>query len=319
MSLSSANQVLVLPELLELILASLCQRDLLLAQRVSRRWRQTIANSPLLQKKLFLQATRTCPLAPGDERIQLNPLINHFFPAFAQINALDPWYNWVDDFDHQGFGIVSMRNQEWYQSEDRRAVFLRPEASWRRMFITDPPPRLGRLHMRLEGCGCYRHTLDGELNSKYQHFNEDPGARMGFIWDVVAFILDDLPGSDFFLQWSHVHEKAIWQHKRTLEIHIDTEHHWDCYDSASAYQDSGLQVVEYKDLVEYPEYAGRVGTISDEAAPLSVLAKHNNSEKEDADESELTGGMTELEIEDRSGKQAKDDRTARVESAGNTV
>jgi hypothetical protein len=61
----------------------------------------------------------------------------------------------------------------------------------------------------------------------------------------------------------------------SLEIDINTRHLWSCFEADEAYGPSGFQVVEYEDLIEYVEYVGRVGITSDEAAPLSVLAKHN--------------------------------------------
>ncbi|TKA47260.1 hypothetical protein B0A54_02738 [Friedmanniomyces endolithicus] len=51
---SPARQVLQLPELLELVLLHLSQKDLLLSQRVSRSFRSTINHSIILQRALFL-------------------------------------------------------------------------------------------------------------------------------------------------------------------------------------------------------------------------------------------------------------------------
>ncbi|KAH9845451.1 F-box domain-containing protein 9, partial [Teratosphaeria destructans] len=51
---SSITQVLRLPELLELILLHLPQRDILLCQRTTRHFRQTVEGSIRLQRALFL-------------------------------------------------------------------------------------------------------------------------------------------------------------------------------------------------------------------------------------------------------------------------
>ncbi|KAK4961480.1 hypothetical protein LTR10_001970 [Elasticomyces elasticus] len=53
----AANQVLLLPELLEHILLDLTSmRDLLFAQKVCRTWKATIDTSPGIQKALYLTA-----------------------------------------------------------------------------------------------------------------------------------------------------------------------------------------------------------------------------------------------------------------------
>ncbi|KAI9372309.1 hypothetical protein BJX61DRAFT_508003 [Aspergillus egyptiacus] len=282
MTASATNKVLSLAELLEQILFNLPQRDLLLAQRVSGRWRNIIENSPPLQKKLFFQPSRICPLPRGDENehVEINPLVDELFPMFTAINVLNPWFNCMDDdFDYQSTGVCAIRNQGWYQCETRRKAFLRPEASWRRMFVSDPPPRLApSMRIRLEGCcGCNRDELDGELGVRYRGLNDSPGARLGLIWDVVVFILDDLPDGDFFLEWERTTTEELDGRVKmwTLQIVIDTEHAWECYRAEEAYKLSGLQVVKYEDLVEYGKYQAFEGDVTqEEAVPLSFLRKY---------------------------------------------
>jgi hypothetical protein len=50
---SSASRVFPLPELFELILGDLTQRDLLPTKRVNRQWASLLTNSPLLQRKFL--------------------------------------------------------------------------------------------------------------------------------------------------------------------------------------------------------------------------------------------------------------------------
>jgi hypothetical protein len=57
-------RTLHLPELLEQILSHLPQRDLLLAQRTSRAFHQTINSSPKLQRALFLSPDPHLPASP---------------------------------------------------------------------------------------------------------------------------------------------------------------------------------------------------------------------------------------------------------------
>ena len=87
-------QVLHTPELLESILAS-CgdMRAVLLAQRVSRFWRDVIRDSSLLQCMLFFEAVP--PFAPDEglspEELRagfaINPLLRHHFPHWLQYHG----------------------------------------------------------------------------------------------------------------------------------------------------------------------------------------------------------------------------------------
>ncbi|KAL2843909.1 hypothetical protein BJY01DRAFT_264108 [Aspergillus pseudoustus] len=267
------NKVLSLRELLECILANLPERDLLLAQRVSQQWRDIIINSPLLQKQLFFQPTSIRPFFEEDQRVNLNPLIKILSPSFAKMETLPRCPNGHFRGHGDEHGEREMRSQTWFQSEERKKAFLRPEASWRRMFPSDPPPRLRRMTAHLLGCGCgSRETLRGRLGKDYWHLNSDPGARMGLIWDVIVFLLDDLPAGEFFLSWERKIKTGEDGRKRwTLEIDIETEHSWLCWAAEEAYKPSGLRVMEYDDLIEYKEYVGCKGNLrKSEAVPLSV-------------------------------------------------
>jgi hypothetical protein len=131
---------------------------------------------------LFFQPTCIYPQPQEHPEIEVNPLIAEFFPAFTILNTLnDDYIPERDGNRHPVPGDQIIRKQRWYLSEERRKVFLRPEASWRRMFVSDPPPRLGEMDIRLDGCGCSQKTLEGRLKSEYCHLNEVPGARMGLI------------------------------------------------------------------------------------------------------------------------------------------
>ncbi|KAL3440546.1 hypothetical protein BJX65DRAFT_26800 [Aspergillus insuetus] len=203
MSASSASNVFSLPELLEPILVDLPQRDLLLAPKVNRHWASRITSSPPLQRKLFSQPTGIWPQPQENPNIEINPLIAEFFPPFTILNTMnDDYIPERDGNRHAITGDKMIRRQRWYLSEETRKVFLRPEASWRRMFVSDPLPRLGKMDIRLDGCGCTQKTLKGRLKIEHSHLNESPGARMGLIWDAVVFILDDLPGEEFCLWWT---------------------------------------------------------------------------------------------------------------------
>ena len=61
---SATTRTLHLPEILEQILIHLPSRDLLLAQRISRAFQLTISASPKLQRALFFSPDPACPSSP---------------------------------------------------------------------------------------------------------------------------------------------------------------------------------------------------------------------------------------------------------------
>jgi hypothetical protein len=72
---TSAMNQQIPAEVIELILGSLPTRDLLLAQRVCRLWRDIILASPVLQQKLFMQ-----PVPAHHALIRTNPLLDSILP-----------------------------------------------------------------------------------------------------------------------------------------------------------------------------------------------------------------------------------------------
>ncbi|PWY90419.1 hypothetical protein BO94DRAFT_533899 [Aspergillus sclerotioniger CBS 115572] len=87
MTHSALNQVLSLPELLVQILEHLDIRNLLLAQRVCRKWANQIQHSPSLQKALFLAPSR-----PTGESPIYNSVLREEFLSFFPDNNDPPSY-----------------------------------------------------------------------------------------------------------------------------------------------------------------------------------------------------------------------------------
>ncbi|KAK4695762.1 hypothetical protein P7C71_g2045, partial [Lecanoromycetidae sp. Uapishka_2] len=52
----ASSKIFLIPEILEMILVQLPERDLLLDQRVNKTWQGVIKTSPQLQRKLFFTA-----------------------------------------------------------------------------------------------------------------------------------------------------------------------------------------------------------------------------------------------------------------------
>ncbi|KAF1969782.1 hypothetical protein BU23DRAFT_601380 [Bimuria novae-zelandiae CBS 107.79] len=119
MSSPQTSHPLVTAELLELILAALPLRDLLLAQRVCKTWHSLICTSPTLQTLLFFQAPPSTALSSTAST------------APYPFDAEDPTFTrGMDDYVEMFFLSAWTKRQE---------AFKRAEASWRRMHLCNPP------------------------------------------------------------------------------------------------------------------------------------------------------------------------------------
>ncbi|KAF7197342.1 hypothetical protein HII31_01152 [Pseudocercospora fuligena] len=161
MANGSAGKVLATAELLEAILINLPIRDLLLAQRVCRLWRDSVSVSKPLKRQIFLELCDT-------ERHTLyhrpmNRALVNMSPAVAErinneFNATFTYpysaYMWTSDIEspspatiyqnpvlHVITGLI-IRDADIFFSTDpdtHTPVWNRPEASWRHMLICSAP------------------------------------------------------------------------------------------------------------------------------------------------------------------------------------
>ncbi|GAB1741696.1 hypothetical protein NU219Hw_g7109t1 [Hortaea werneckii] len=148
MSDSAVARFFALPELLEIALLNLPPRDILLCQRVSRSFRHTVASSILLRRAVFLEADSHA-LTLGDWASQKpvnNRLLLRAFPgcyptiSLARINDIPTMID-----------ITLGRPGKEHCSRDLGISFPAdkmpachpavdyPEASWRRMYLSQPP------------------------------------------------------------------------------------------------------------------------------------------------------------------------------------
>jgi hypothetical protein len=141
---TAAARTLNTPELLELILSHLPERDLLLAQRVSRIWHSSVSTSPILQTTLHFRPD-SIVLSEG---CTLNPFITSAFPflltpqrhlSAEEIDHLDRKFSEIEPLPSLG----SMTNtpsplqySAWIRNEK---AWKRKEASWRKMYTSRPP------------------------------------------------------------------------------------------------------------------------------------------------------------------------------------
>lgn len=148
-----AHLAITTPHILQYIFLLLPQQDLLLVQRVCRRWYEVISSSKILQAALFL-----CPeparSAYSDGSFELNPLLQSRFPSFFKpdliIEPLKPSEHGVGPWLHSHWAEGM---QPWLEGRNRSgrppslkldsrrvAAYKYPRASWRRMIPCMPPP-----------------------------------------------------------------------------------------------------------------------------------------------------------------------------------
>ncbi|KAJ5105749.1 hypothetical protein NUU61_003096 [Penicillium alfredii] len=125
MAASPQQQVWSTPELLESVLLPLDPRTLLVsAQRVCRTWTSLIRESSAIQKALFFT-----PVEGVSTEKAHNPLLAAAFPSLFHTINTDSEDE--EEFSFEGLDIV--------QHPEKRAVYFRPEASWRNMLVQQPP------------------------------------------------------------------------------------------------------------------------------------------------------------------------------------
>ncbi|KAF2482750.1 hypothetical protein BDY17DRAFT_165640 [Neohortaea acidophila] len=157
---SAVQRVLNIPELLEIILLYLSQKDLLLSQRTSRAFRRTIQASPRLQKSLFLLPdwrlegrafnayAKDQPNRPGRKPENNRLLLRAFPTSYPTVTLVI-----VNDGDGVDSTTTNPRDrrpsEHWSwdvcisfpadRAPNTSPAVLYPEASWRRMFLSQPP------------------------------------------------------------------------------------------------------------------------------------------------------------------------------------
>ncbi|KAF7377266.1 putative f-box domain protein [Mycena sanguinolenta] len=139
------------PELLEQTLTHFPMRDLLVtAPLVSQMWHAVIL-TPTLQRLLFFEPDTSSGRTE-------NPLLVELFPPFFAPGGPKRW-TWPN--------FEAIKTMAWSKAPD---AFRRPEASWRRMLVTQPPARRLVITQR-------SHARGGD--SVRRGVLDDPCLRMG--------------------------------------------------------------------------------------------------------------------------------------------
>ncbi|OMP82629.1 hypothetical protein BK809_0006939 [Diplodia seriata] len=219
--MAKREKVLQTTELLELILAALPIKDLLLAQRVCRRFASLIQTSTALQQALFFlplpasstRAPATTPALPlrsypsgalVTETWERNPLLASAFP---------PW------FDRQAPG--SIYSPPFYHPaafetlplNAARDAYLRPEASWRRMLVTQPPATA-------LGVSRYTHGMGGDaLADATLAMPPGCGVTMGVLYDAACqqVLREHWQFPVFRVQWHGGERRVVFYVRQVMQ------------------------------------------------------------------------------------------------------
>lgn len=127
MSEKAQSRALAISEIVTSILHHMDTRTLLAAQRISRTWNDLIRNTQSLQEALFLR-----PISNGRDlstRVD-NPLLAEAFPSLFRSK------NGGNNAKGQSICLTDLA---WQNDPATRVMFVRPEASWRRMLTHQPP------------------------------------------------------------------------------------------------------------------------------------------------------------------------------------
>ncbi|KAJ5882341.1 uncharacterized protein N7529_001013 [Penicillium soppii] len=123
---NAQTRALAIPEIVSSILQQMDMRTLITAQKISRTWKDLICNTQSLQETLFFR-----PISHDYDisaRVN-NPLLAEAFPSVFPLqdrdNAEEQW--------------ISLTDLTWEKNAAVRKMFIRPEASWRRMLTHQPP------------------------------------------------------------------------------------------------------------------------------------------------------------------------------------
>ncbi|KAK4183828.1 hypothetical protein QBC35DRAFT_507198 [Podospora australis] len=148
----SRDTVLNTVELLELILLHVDMGTLITsAQRVSQHWNRIITTSPALQQHLFFSP---CPPSQSPKQTP-NPLLPKYFHAFFATWSPEPnasiWQH-RDEFlplswsptgvlDNKTIPLTLLPFCDMANGRKVHLAFTRESASWRKMYISQPPPK----------------------------------------------------------------------------------------------------------------------------------------------------------------------------------
>lgn len=205
MPTEACNDVFNTPELLEAIISLLPMRDILSnAQRVSRSWKNAVAQSPSIQRRLWLRSSTeevASPveyLATHDSEWPPSLHLPSYMPTYADNVVNNPTFI-SDTSGDRSSTMVKIDAGAMYH----RASFAIPKTSsdtmrptWLNMHVTEPRIKVAQLHIQQPKWGGMQRLHNGIWVS----VQDANGLTFGTILDIAQKVCDgfpvDLPGRD---------------------------------------------------------------------------------------------------------------------------
>ena len=185
---SVSNAVFLTTELLENILGFLPMRDLLLAQRVCRKWRDVITENTRLQQNLFLEAERPTVAwkwsnAGREYRLDRLPELPESEPRYEDKVTFTATLNemLLDGGDQFESSTAECGIGEIFHLRDM-ACWRHKPGSWRRMFVTQPPATTIFMEWIL---GDYEEWRSGYGSDWVDEFHKADGVTLGDVLDYA--------------------------------------------------------------------------------------------------------------------------------------
>jgi hypothetical protein len=131
------SHALSIPEIFELILLNLDTRTLLTkATQICHSWSHFINSSPRIQWALFFRPLDNALNKPKTQ----NPLLAETFPSiFDQCEHTNEKNDLDTDTTNKKTTNVTFTTFDMVKNPHKWDAYIRPEASWRRMLVQQPP------------------------------------------------------------------------------------------------------------------------------------------------------------------------------------
>nr|XP_056567974.1 uncharacterized protein N7489_003801 [Penicillium chrysogenum]KAJ5243705.1 hypothetical protein N7489_003801 [Penicillium chrysogenum]KAJ5275696.1 hypothetical protein N7505_004241 [Penicillium chrysogenum]KAJ5286163.1 hypothetical protein N7524_001469 [Penicillium chrysogenum]KAJ6140780.1 hypothetical protein N7497_011673 [Penicillium chrysogenum] len=177
------SHALSIPEIFELILLNLDIRTLLTkASRICHSWSHFINSSPRIQWALFFRPLDHALNKPKTQ----NPLLAETFPSiFDQFectgkrNDLD-----TDTTNEKPTSNVTLTTFDMIKNPHKWDAYIRPEASWRRMLVQQPPVyTLSLLRSNVGHGGQHLYIYEAMDHQK----EPADGLRMDIVFEALIF------------------------------------------------------------------------------------------------------------------------------------
>ncbi|KAF2166465.1 hypothetical protein M409DRAFT_23104 [Zasmidium cellare ATCC 36951] len=208
---SAAHRTFQVPELLEMIFLKASITDLLTKMpRVCKHWKATIEGSIKLQRALFFKPSADVLLHQDEESLENMSL------GEVYIQGTEDTWNYPVIANPFLFQLTNDYLISWSDASHMPKGVERPEASWRRMLVTQPP--MAQLDVHSQWCGCQNFALDLECWTKTSIQGKE-AAKLG---QVVREGATPMSTS----RWEKMHAESAGRMVTILEVALEYDLIW---------------------------------------------------------------------------------------------